>query len=374
MSKNPIKDLNRRNFLRAGSVSLASSLLLHNALQQCQAKDIETAWLSRSSAPPDDEPAVENISVGYWSKSEIKDNEPLRLQSLPTLRRDADVLRLQRGPEGLSVRGVKSINKDDIPSGAAFKPDVVAADNLSSGEPRFAEKGVKVLLHGMFANGRQWSDGDRGSFQMKLVFKPYENCCDKISSASIGALFVARKNDLVAEISSGFVAFDGAPIDKDAGLKMSFDLVDVYDPRDRGLVLTILDTVAKLSSLEGILGTAGVAAPYIAAGSAILDALGIHLLSDPQQNTQLWSNKNFVQFFLGNTPNTRKLKRGTYFIGGQPKAGGLPAWGTYELRASDPGNTGEKLYLFKDNPEKNRLDPVDFTYVMISVDYASKLP
>lgn len=297
----------------------------------------------------------ESVSIGYWTGG---------TRPGPSGAWTEDQLKL----------AARVFNENEIPRGAPFEADVVAAENLPEGERDFLTKGAKVTLRGVFAAGHQWSDNDLGTFLMNIGFKPYDTGCQKVSSVSFAAPFVARRNELIPAISTSFTVGDRLPVDS-GGLKLSFDLVDVADDRDKGVVKSILDKLEELPPFKEksavVLGAA--TGPFVVAASAVVEILGQKYLPQNPANKVIWSRGVETELTVGSAGLAPKLRRGVYFVGGRSRlAGGLPAWGEYQLRAADVGNTGEKRYLYR--RQGDRVVPADFTYVILDIDFATQAP
>jgi hypothetical protein len=154
---------------------------------------------------------------------------------------------------------------------------------------------------------------------------------------------------------------------------LAFDLVDVADPADIPVVGKIFNLVAPLG-LEGLLNAHGPSGAFIEPASRILELFGKDYLRRSANNQRLWSFANPVIFSVGSTYGEVKLRRGVYFIGGLArKTRTFPPWGDYQLRAADPNNSGPKVYLYRKADASGKLARSDFTYAILSIDYATPL-
>jgi hypothetical protein len=112
----------------------------------------------------------------------------------------------------------------------------------------------------------------------------------------------------------------------------------------------------------------GVAAPYITAGTAILELLGQSLLSGPTSNKLNLERYSETYVQTRNRECRTTSETGYYIFAGNRKNGANPDWSQYQLRAADPNNSGLRRFLYENPTGSDKIIPVDFSYVIAYID------
>lgn len=323
-----------------------------------------------------DTPPSQNLVVAYIDPSNV-DRGPTRLYELLLQRREApsnnrplSTVSPQSSEEIAAATDVRSVETarplkiaDLSPAGAFSIGGVEDASRITIGDQQWLNDGVLVQFLSVFTAGWQWKTNDQGSFAMNLKFKEVPDTCPKLSKASVGTDFRAIKNGYIPALGDSTLV-NGIKVETDHPMTMSFDFVDVVDETDKSLVLRMFEVVKQLPSIAAPIE---VAAPYIAAGTAILGVLGQTLLQGPTENNQIWSNSVEVSFRPGTAIVGPRLKPGYYVVAGNRKNGTLPDWSQYQLRAADVNNGGPRRFLYMKSPAGDEIVPVDFSYVLLNI-------
>jgi len=388
---------NRRKFLAATTSSIIGGLLASEALASSRPLSNIAPALQ-----PDDKPQPINaISLGFYNPQlesfiKVVPNDISMMSAAPGSTKSmpgpqvAETIKVTANKQDLSTAN-KEVSKirqkgkvetprdlSDItaPPAFTFKNNIRNAKFLSNGDPAFKQKKARVDFNGMFVAKDNWSKNDQGSLMVKIGFDEFKNPenCQKVSSATVGGAFtVASVNSIVPAFSGDQIIIDTC--DVDGGLKLSFNLVDVFDPSDRTLAGKILAAVKSISDFHGTGKITAAVLPYVTAASTILDIFGSHILNTSEQDKQLWSFTQEAILETGSGLLRHKLLPGFYFIGGFSKfekengsMDGLPDWKNYMVTGPD-GVGGNPFLLLR--MKDGKPTPVDFSYVVIGVSYAS---
>src|SRR6185295_8244831 len=263
---------NRRKFLAVTTSSLIGGLLAKEALGAAQ------PLLNVAPAlQPDDKPQPINaISVGFYNPQlenflKVVPTDSLKEsakqstnKSMPNAQA-AETFTLTATKKDLSaankhvstMRQKGKLEPQDLselkaPPAFAFKNNIRDARFLSSGDPTFKQKKARVDFNGMFVAKDNWAKNDQGSLMVKIGFDKFKNTqtCQEISDATVGGAFtVAFANSIVPAFSGDQIIIDSCGVE--GGLKLSFNLVDVFDATDRSLAGKILAAVKAISDFHG---------------------------------------------------------------------------------------------------------------------------
>jgi hypothetical protein len=387
---------NRRKFLATTTSSIVGGLIASEAFAT-------TRPLSNvaSALQPDDKPQPINaISLGFYNPqlehllkvvptdiSKMSESQRT-IKSMPNTQA-AETIKLTATKQDLStankqvstMRQKGKVEPQDLselkaPPAFTFKNNIRNAKFLSAGDPAFVQKKARVDFNGMFVAKDNWAKNDQGSLMVKIGFDKFKNTqtCQEISDATVGGAFtVPFVNSIVPAFSGDQIIIDTCGVE--GGLKLSFNLVDVFDNTDRGLAGKILAAVKELSDFHGTGKIINAFLPYVTAGSKILDIFGSQVLNTSEEDKQLWSFTQEAILETGSGLFRHKLLPGFYFVGGFSKfekengsQDGLPDWKNYMVNGPE-GMGGNPFLLLR--LKDGKPIPVDFSYVVIGVSYAS---
>ena len=387
---------NRRKFLAATTSSIIGGLLANKAFATTR----PLANVGRALHPDEKPQPINAISVGFYNpqlENFLKDvstgiSKTSEQQDAPTTMPNsqaAETITVTATRKDLATanREVSAIRKkaklepqdqSDVtpPANFAFKNNIRNAKFLSNGDPAFKQKKARVDFNGMFVAKDNWAKNDHGSLMVKIGFDKFKNTqtCQEISNATVGGAFtVPFVNSIVPAFSGDQIMIDTCGVE--GGLKLSFNLVDVFDAADRTLAGKILGAVKAISEFHGTGKIIDAFLPYVTAASTILDIFGSSILNTSEQDKQLWTFTQEAILETGTGLLRHKLLPGFYFVGGFSKfekengtQDGLPDWKKYMVNGPD-GIGGNPFLLLRMKDSKPV--PVDFSYVVIGVSYAS---
>ena len=307
MDYKEFRELGRRKFLALGPACALGSGLLSSKLAAAAGS------LGRlAGANPQDA-----VSIGYWDGSEA-------LASFDGLAPTAEPL----------VADAGETSDDRAADAGPERADLIAAEALGEGDPRFARKGAKVRIHGMFPIEAAPAE-DLASLSLDVYFKPYH-----------GAPFHAWGfvNGSLPSVCSP-TAFT-APIAQVSGLNLCFEITDAGERRGPSV-----DHADREAPAHGASASAESADPTM---------------------TQVWT-----RFSLGREAGLPKLRRGVYLIAWRGRrARPLPSWRQYRVLTAAPRDTdrqediGPEAQPFRVVRRRDESTPADLTYALLSVDYA----
>lgn len=201
------------------------------------------------------------------------------------------------------------------------RADLIPAETLDRGDPRFARAGARVRLHGMFPVEDRPAD-DLASLSLDVSFQPFHDTMFHAWGFENGALPCVRPG----------TAFT-VPIDGASGLTLAFDIAETGERCGQETSPT---------------------------GSS----------EDPKAGT----TRVVTRFSLGREPQTAKLRRGVYFVAWRgPSAKPLRSWRRYRILSRDVeaqdgvGSDACHFHLVRRRDERT---PTDATFAVLSVDYA----
>ncbi len=242
------------------------------------------------------------LTVGYWQGSAA-------LARLDGLRYATEA------PDADDAR------RDPATDSELERADLIPAETLDRGDPRFARAGARVRLHGMFPVEDRPAV-DLASLSLEVSFEPFHDTMFHAWGFENGALPCVRPG----------TAFT-VPIDRASGLTLAFDIADSRAQRGE---------------------------ETLAAGSP----------EDPKSGT----TRVVTRFSLGREPQTAKLRRGVYFVAWRgPSAKRLRSWRHYRILSRDVeprdgvGGDACHFHLVRRRDERT---PTDATFAVLSVDYA----
>ena len=281
-------DMRRRDFLAYGSSS---------ALALAGVASGVTARSGVASPLPVDENAAELLAVGYVPGS-------------------ASLARVEQtmGASELPRSDTRTVHSQSMSEHLPLHPHLIAAQSLPAGDPRFANTGARVSLHGslpdetckMYPELSLWSiDVEFNTLHGPLMFHAW-----------------CFQNQLVPQSSSPCSFY--VPVDETLSLSLSIKRNPQY---------------------------------HTSTGSPI-----DHLTYDKQQAR--------LEFSLGRETNVPKLQRGVYVIAlPSVQTGRLPRWNEYRLQTANPETSGSATELYRCDWRCKPQKADDFAYVKFVVDY-----
>ncbi len=303
-------ELGRRELLALGPAFALTSGLLSSKLAAA-------AGPLRRLAGPNPQDLV---SIGYWDGSEA-------LASFDGLAPTAEPL----------VADAGETSGDRAADAEPERADLIAAEALGEGDPRFARKGAKIQIHGMFPVEDAPAE-DLASLSLDVYFKPYHGTPFHAWGFVNGAL----------PSSCSPTAFT-APIAQVSGLNLCFEINDAADRHGQ-----------RVDHADREAPAHGASASAEPSGSA-----------DPS-TIQVWT-----RFSLGREAGLVKLRRGVYLISWRGRAARpLPSWRKYRVLTAAPKDVdrqediGPKAPPFRLVRRRDEGTPADLTYALLSVDYA----
>lgn len=278
--------LTRRGFM-LGSAGLVTGLALTRFLGRTNATLEGAACAHRDAGP---------LAVGYWAGAE--DHAPLRVAAWtgPCRRRHVEA--------------------------SAFRADVVPADRLASGDPRFAETGARLAVKGTFEAEHSMFRPALESLAIDVLFDPVPGGVPETVACHAWSL---TRNPVTS--ASAAVTLQ-LPVDRSTGVGM---------------------TVARSNRAPGL------------AGRVFQTAVRGSRTVEPTRWTQS------ARWTLASEPGVPRLRRGVYFVACADRPGrAAPEWESYQFAPCD-GAGGPSMLVRRG---AGGFEPADFDYVVVAVDHA----
>ncbi len=260
------------------------------------------------------------LTSGLWHSRLAAAAEPLQGLT-PADPRDLLTVGYWQGSAALArLDGLRYATQAPDADDAPERADLIAAEALDRGDPRFARAGARVRLHGMFPVEDR--PDDLASLSLDVPFEPFHD-------AIFHAWGFENGTPPCAWPGTAFTV----PIDGASGLTLIFDIAETGERRGQEASPT---------------------------GSSEVPEAG--------------TTRVVTRFSLGRERQTAKLRRGVYVVAWRgPSAKPLRSWRHYRILSRDVApqdGVGSDTCQFQVVRRRDERTPTDATFAVLSVDYA----